>query len=838
MSGNNPSTITFYDNHIPALEDGDYEITVTQTLTIDGTTKTIEGSSPNPQLSFTVEGPRFNLDSSLIHSVFPPRGGKGDFRSCLPTLILNRSTLPWERTPFEASPDKVNPPWLFLLLIDESENSLVNEQPNAALTSISSLKLPSGKPLVAEADQSRYANTKLNYLQVDQSLKGLLPSTLNELLYLSYARSKSKNPNFPSEEHAVLLCNRLPQPGHNSTVYLISLENNYSGCKLDSTFTGIAQQVTDDNKIVHKNYVFPYLYKWQFHAVDDKFYVLDENKVEKINETIKPASPLNLSSIPMGQLYKSTGEFKAALPTTITDSKVISVIESIAEIPGSTFHGMLANLEGGFFPLTLAPTANDITSSGSLQLTYLQSLKTASDDEANATQAWYRGPLAATSIDFSGLSGFPDLTKDIVTKGTIQLMLNLDYGVWESSDETVGSVLNGVITALNTGTCNITFTNDEATVTFSVSITQDSTTKDLLISVINGPGNQPNEYDVKSAIMDTYEKGRWSSSDNNTATIAHGLVQNINANTFPVTCSDSIYTITFVIDITSNSLNPLPQHAQALVLQDITNQIEDISYAAAFELGRLTALDDVSFTKEFYKWKSQTATAMRLSALSANSNYKSTFQLTPNVSQLINPMPEHVVQKFTAWKYLEGIPFRYIVPQSKMLPNESIRFFTLDNSWINAFISGAFSIGHTAQVDFSPYLKGLFLGNELTISGILINSMVVSGWPDFMVDAYSKNGTEIQLLRKVDIDENIRLYLVSGSFDQLDFYLHHGKTHSGFMFNNNQFTKLDGNIIVTPDKNNIIDVADLSTKLNAQSIAEFGGLMLEGIPTVVFNITN
>jgi VCBS repeat-containing protein len=415
--------------------------------------------------------------------------------------------------------------------------------------------------------------------------------------------------------------------------------------------------------------------------------------------------------------------------------------------------------------------------------------------------------------------------------------------VWQSSDETVVSVLNGVITALIIGTCDIKFTNDEATVKFGVSITKDSTNNDLLISVINGPSNQPNEYDIKSAIMTTYEKGTWSSSDDNTVTVVNGLVTAKKADTCTVTCSDSIKnTITFDINITSNSLNALPQHSQALVLRDTTNQIEDISYAAAFELGRLTALDDVSFTKEFYKWKSQTAMAMRLSTLSANSNYKHTFQLTPTVSQLINPMPAHVVQKFTAWKYLEGIPFRYMVPQSQMLPKESIRFFTLDYNWINAFICGAFSIGHTAKVDFSPYLKGLLLKQQrdTAFSGILINSMVVSGWPDFMVDAQSETGEEIQLLRKADLDENIRMYLVSGPFTQLEFYLHHGKTHSGFMINdNNNFTKMDGKITVIPKDDYMIDINDLVTqlaKLNVNSIAEFGGAMLESIPKVVFSL--
>ena len=42
---------------------------------------------------------------------------------------------------------------------------------------------------------------------------------------------------------------------------------------------------------------------------------------------------------------------------------------------------------------------------------------------------------------------------------------------------------------------------------------------------------------------------------------------------------------------------------------------------------------------------------------------------------------------------LEGVPFNYLVPDERMLPPESIRFFHVDQDWIDALIDGAFSIG-------------------------------------------------------------------------------------------------------------------------------------------------
>ena len=42
---------------------------------------------------------------------------------------------------------------------------------------------------------------------------------------------------------------------------------------------------------------------------------------------------------------------------------------------------------------------------------------------------------------------------------------------------------------------------------------------------------------------------------------------------------------------------------------------------------------------------------------------------------------------------VRGVPFNYLVPDERMLPAESIRFFQLDESWMDCLLDGAFSIG-------------------------------------------------------------------------------------------------------------------------------------------------
>ncbi|HEY8094617.1 MAG TPA: hypothetical protein VIE65_00790, partial [Methylobacter sp.] len=84
--------------------------------------------------------------------------------------------------------------------------------------------------------------------------------------------------------------------------------------------------------------------------------------------------------------------------------------------------------------------------------------------------------------------------------------------------------------------------------------------------------------------------------------------------------------------------------------------------------------------------------------------------------------------------------------------------------------------------------------------------------------------------------------LYEGEIAQLNFHLHPGKMHSGFLFENEQFTKNGGSVEVTLEGNNCINILGskdklgLKDELGASSIADFAAKMMEGIPTVAFVI--
>lgn len=70
-----------------------------------------------------------------------------------------------------------------------------------------------------------------------------------------------------------------------------------------------------------------------------------------------------------------------------------------------------------------------------------------------------------------------------------------------------------------------------------------------------------------------------------------------------------------------------------------------------------------------------------------------------------------------------------------MLPSESIRFFCLDWFWVESLLDGAFSIGRVQDTDVEPDSRqNPLTGEAKHISGFLIRSDVIAGWPDLQIE--------------------------------------------------------------------------------------------------------
>lgn len=135
-------------------------------------------------------------------------------------------------------------------------------------------------------------------------------------------------------------------------------------------------------------------------------------------------------------------------------------------------------------------------------------------------------------------------------------------------------------------------------------------------------------------------------------------------------------------------------------------------------------------------------------------------------------MPPYMEAFLAHLRLLVGVPFDYLVPDSRLLPVESIRFFYLDRSWTDRLVDGAVAVGkigtreqahHQAhapavqqQLDQTERIVrglqrglGSFASLKTTndtknrapgniITGFLLRSAAVSGWPHMDVRAYSQ----------------------------------------------------------------------------------------------------
>ena len=175
--------------------------------------------------------------------------------------------------------------------------------------------------------------------------------------------------------------------------------------------------------------------------------------------------------------------------------------------------------------------------------------------------------------------------------------------------------------------------------------------------------------------------------------------------------------------------------ADELVYYDDAYGMFDVSYAAAWELGRLLALQSKSFSTSLYHWKRTHARKLKdADAQLAHLPFDG-----PSADL---ELPESVSSWFENLTFLEGVPFHYLVPDERMLPAESIRFFQVDPVWMECLVDGAFSVGRVLQADYEldqsqkeSHINGL-LPNQ--VSGFLVRSDAVAGWPGLQVDGYDE----------------------------------------------------------------------------------------------------
>lgn len=168
-------------------------------------------------------------------------------------------------------------------------------------------------------------------------------------------------------------------------------------------------------------------------------------------------------------------------------------------------------------------------------------------------------------------------------------------------------------------------------------------------------------------------------------------------------------------------------------------------------------------------------------------------------------------------KMLYGVPFNYLVPDERMLPKESIRFFYVDSVWLDYLAEGALSIGRSTSSDLAhDQVFGRFIhrhaniaarqlrkkmvlrttrvgagstpapGEIITptekVTGFLLRSDVVKGWPGLEIQAYKDSPPKTPLgepLRLEHLSENVLLCFFEGVIKELHIHEHAQDLHFG-----------------------------------------------------------
>jgi hypothetical protein len=164
-------------------------------------------------------------------------------------------------------------------------------------------------------------------------------------------------------------------------------------------------------------------------------------------------------------------------------------------------------------------------------------------------------------------------------------------------------------------------------------------------------------------------------------------------------------------------------------------------------------------------------------------------------------LPAYATAFLAHLRLLVGVPFEYLVADTALLPDESLRFFRLDRSWTDRLVDGVLAVGKVGSREqahhhaAAPGLDGLLDSlepavrpvqrglaplaptadpTEPEIAGFLLRSALVAGWPHLEVRAY-RDSSKLTLLRLERLSGAVLIALFAGVPDRVELEEpHHG----------------------------------------------------------------
>jgi hypothetical protein len=189
-----------------------------------------------------------------------------------------------------------------------------------------------------------------------------------------------------------------------------------------------------------------------------------------------------------------------------------------------------------------------------------------------------------------------------------------------------------------------------------------------------------------------------------------------------------------------------------------------------------------------------------------------------------DPDAQFVANWLGQLQLLYGVPFVHLVPNERMLPAESIRFFYFDPNWIGALTDGAINIGLgssresavqsalTKQIEQMAATAALaYRANSLgqpapapvagPSAGLLIRSALVLGWPGLSVTGTAA-GNVVPLLRCDHLAPGFLFCLFNGVPDTVTL----AEPHEGLEFGVDDNGAITTRVVSPPNVRDGVDV--------------------------------
>ncbi len=273
---------------------------------------------------------------------------------------------------------------------------------------------------------------------------------------------------------------------------------------------------------------------------------------------------------------------------------------------------------------------------------------------------------------------------------------------------------------------------------------------------------------------------------------------------------------------------PLARSADALLWSHEDIGMLDVTYAAAWELGRLLALRSHEVTVALAAWRRRHVLEAR-----RRSPAEADYQHLPALIRADaegRAATDTLLEGLRSLRRLEGIPFDYLVPDERMLPPESIRFFSVNARWLDALTDGALSLARSGPPTDSATRAVEALRTAVVeqgeLSGFILRSAIVSGWPGLEVEASGAAGRLTGLPLRT-LSPTVVMGVFEGRATQLVLRQHRGTLHLELPADDDDGSAPDGEGTVSRPSSSVLIPGEPSSVLATRLLSQVHALRLD-----------